>query len=99
MVTKRTRKLEKKTMVEEPTQDLDVLVEAIKMEEQKDSEKHEDHENEKEEPTTILFILEQLEILLQINRPDFTKLVLVFEGGSSKGVGLKFVKPRNFDEI
>jgi hypothetical protein len=51
-------------MVEEPTQDLDVLFEAISEEEQEDSEEQEDyencddHENEKEQPTTVLFILE-----------------------------------------
>jgi len=67
-------------MVEEPTQDLNVLIEAIKEEEQKDFEKHEDHENEKEEPTTILFIPEQLEILLKMNGLDFIKLVLAFKG-------------------
>jgi hypothetical protein len=92
-------------MVEEPTQDLNVLIEAIKEKEQKDSKKHEDrenhddHGNEKEKPTTILFILEQLEVLLKMNKPEFTKLVLALKRGSLKGVGLKLVKPRNFDEI
>ncbi len=92
-------------MVEEPTQDLNVLIEAIKGKEQKDSEKHEDrenhddHGNEKEEPTTVLFILEQLKVLLKMNKPDFTKLVLALKRGSLKGVGLKLVKPRNFDGI
>jgi hypothetical protein len=34
-----------------------------------------------------------------MNRPNFTKLVVALKGGSSKGVGFKLVKPRNFDEI
>ncbi len=64
MAPKRTCKLVQETMVEEPTQDLDVLFEAISEEEQEDSEEQEDyencddHENEKEQPTTVLFILE-----------------------------------------
>jgi hypothetical protein len=34
-----------------------------------------------------------------MNRPDFTELVAALKGGSSKGVGFKFVKPRNFDGV
>jgi hypothetical protein len=34
-----------------------------------------------------------------MNRLDFTELVVAFKGGSSKGVGFKPAKPRNFDEI
>jgi hypothetical protein len=32
-----------------------------------------------------------------MNRPDFNKLVVALKGGSSKGVGFKPAKPRNFD--
>jgi hypothetical protein len=52
MEPKRTRKLIQKTMVEEPTQDLDIPFEIIREEEQEDFEnqedrdKHDDHENE-----------------------------------------------------
>jgi hypothetical protein len=48
-------------MVEEPTQDLDVIIEAIREEEQEDFENQEDydnrddHENEEEQPATVLF--------------------------------------------
>jgi len=37
MAPKKTRKLVQETMVEEPTQDLDVLTKAIREEEQEDS--------------------------------------------------------------
>ncbi len=53
MAPKRTRKPIQNTMVEEPTQDLDVPSEAIREEEQEDFEEqndhdnHDDHENEK----------------------------------------------------
>ncbi len=49
-------------LVVEPTHTLDILPKTS-MEEQKDYEKqddHDDHESEKEQPTTILFTLEQL---------------------------------------
>ncbi len=48
-------------MVEKPTQDLDVPSKAIREEEQEDSknqgdcDNHNDHENEEEQPTTVLF--------------------------------------------
>jgi len=32
-----------------------------------------------------------------MNRPNFTELVAALKGGSSKGVGFKLAKPRNFD--
>jgi hypothetical protein len=32
-----------------------------------------------------------------MNRPDFNELVAALKGGSSKGVGLKPAKPKNFD--
>jgi hypothetical protein len=60
MAPKKTRKLVQETIVEEPTQDLDVPFEGIREEEQEDSEDeedcdvHNDHENEKEQPTIIL---------------------------------------------
>jgi hypothetical protein len=92
-------------MVEEPTQDPKVPTGAIRedeqedFEDQKDQENHVDHENEKEQPTIILFIPEQWEVLLKMNRPDFTKLVAALKGRSSKGVGFKPVDLGNFDEI
>jgi len=34
-----------------------------------------------------------------MNRPDFIELVTALKGRSSKGVGFKLAKPRNFDKI
>jgi len=34
-----------------------------------------------------------------MNKPDFTKLVAAFKGGSPKGVGFQLVKIGNFDGI
>ncbi len=86
-------------MVEKPTQDLDVPSEAIREEEQENQENLDDHENEEEQPTIIIFTPEQLEILFKMNRPGFTELVTVLKGRSSKGVGFQLAKPGNFDGI
>jgi hypothetical protein len=51
-------------MVEEPTQDLDVPFEAIREEEQEDHNDHDNYGNEEEQPITVLFTPEQLEVLL-----------------------------------
>ncbi len=45
----------------------------------------------------MLFILEQLEVLLKMNRPNFNELVAALKGGSSKGVEFKPAKLGNFD--
>jgi hypothetical protein len=34
-----------------------------------------------------------------MNRSDFTELVIALKGRSSKGVGFKPIKPRNFDGV
>jgi hypothetical protein len=105
MAPKKSRKPMQEIMVEEPTQDPEDPIETIRKEEQEDSEHEEDrdirgdHENEKEQPNTVLFTSKQLEVLLKMNRPDFTKLVTALKGGSSKGVGFKPAKPISFDGI
>jgi hypothetical protein len=105
MAPKKTHKPVQETLVEEPTQDLNVPSKAIREEEQEESENgedydiHGDHANEEEQPTTILFIPEQLEVLFKMNRLDFTELVAALKGGSSKNIGFKLPKPRNFDGI
>jgi len=38
-----------------------------------------------------------LEVLLKMNRPDFSKLDTTLKGGSSKNAGFQPAKPRNFD--
>jgi hypothetical protein len=103
MAPKKTRKLVQETVVEETTQDLDVPPEPMREEEQDHSEDEGDraslkeHENEEEQPNGVLFTPEQLEVLLKMNRPDFSELVAALKGGSSKNVGFKPVRPGNFD--
>jgi hypothetical protein len=103
MAPKKTRKLVEETVVEEPTQDLQVPPEAMREEEQNHSEDEEDrdgleeHENEEEQLNGVLFTPEQLEVLLKMNRPDFNELVAALKGGSSKGVSFKPARPENFD--
>jgi hypothetical protein len=99
MAPKKSRKVVQETMVEEPTQDPDVPPQAMSGEEQKDSEgeqdrdSHEDHESEEEQPNAVLFTLEQLEVLLKMNRPDYNELVVALKGGSFKSVGFKPARP------
>ncbi len=77
MAPKKTRKPIHETMVEEPTEDFDVPFEAIREEEQESYEEredrdiHNDHGNEEEQPTIILFTPKQLEALLKMDRLDF----------------------------
>jgi hypothetical protein len=47
----------------------------------------------------VLFILKQLEVLVKMNRPDFSELVVIFKRGSLKGVGFQLAKLANFDKI
>ncbi len=56
-------------------------------------------ESEEEQPNTVLFTLEQLEVLLKMNRPDFNELVAAFKGGSSKNAGFQPAKLGNFDGV
>jgi hypothetical protein len=103
MAPKKTRKLVQETVVEETTQDLDVPPEPMREEEQDHSEDEgdraslEEHENEEEQPKGVLFTPEQLEVLLKMNRPDFSELVEALKGGSPKSVGFKPARPGNFD--
>ncbi len=103
MAPKKTHKPVQESVVEEPTQDLDVPPEAIREEEQKGSEDEgdyddlDDHESEEEQPNAVLFTPEQLEVLLKMNRPNFNELVVALKGGSSKGVEFKPAKPGTFD--
>jgi hypothetical protein len=55
-------------------------------------ENHEDHEP----PTLVMFTLDQVAILLQMNL-DFTKLVKILKERLSKGIGFKLAKPKCFD--
>jgi hypothetical protein len=103
MAPKKTRKPVQETVVEEPTQDLNVPPKTIREEEQKGSEDEgdrddlDDHENEEEQPSAVLFTPEQLEVVLKMNRPNFNELVVAVNGGPSKGVEFKPAKPGTFD--
>jgi hypothetical protein len=98
MAPKKTRKPVQKTMLEEPTQDREVPPKSIGEEEPEAQKDHDDLENEEEQPNTVLFTLEQLEVLLKMNRPDFSELVMTFKG-SSKSAGFQLAKPGNFDGV
>jgi hypothetical protein len=105
MAPKKTHKPMQETMVEKSTQDQKVPLEVIREEEQEDFEEqetqedHNDHESEEEQLTIVLFTLEQLEILLKMNRPDFNELVAALKGGLSKGARFQLVKLGNFDGV
>jgi hypothetical protein len=75
-------------MLEEPTQDQEILPEFIGEDDPEAQKDHNDPESEEEQPNIVLFTLEQLEVLLKMNRPDFSELVVALKGGSSKNVGL-----------
>jgi len=47
----------------------------------------------------VLFTPKQLEVLLKMNRLDFSELVVTLKARSLKGVGFQLAKPRNFDGI
>jgi hypothetical protein len=66
-------------------------------EDEEDRDVLEEHENEEEQPNGVLFTPEQLEVLLKMNRPDFTELVVALKGASSKSVGFKPARLGNFD--
>jgi hypothetical protein len=44
-------------------------------------------------------MLEQLEVLLEMNRPNFIKMVEALKKGSFKSVGFKSTKHGNFDRV
>jgi hypothetical protein len=62
-------------------------------------EDHDDHESEEEQHSIIHFMVKQLEVLLEMNRPNFTKMVKAFKRGSSKSVGFELTKHGNFDRV
>jgi hypothetical protein len=76
MAPKKTHKLVQETMVEKPTQYWEVPPKSIGEEKLKAQEDHNDSKNEEEQPNTILFTSEQLEVLFKMNRPDFSELVV-----------------------
>jgi hypothetical protein len=86
MAPKKNRKQAPKTMLEEPIEDWVVPPESIGEEEPRTREDQNDPESGKEQQSSVLFTPKQLEVLLKINRPDFSKLVAALKRGSSKNV-------------
>jgi hypothetical protein len=84
-------------MAEEPVEDREVPPESIGEEEPKDREDQDKLESEEEQRSSVLFTLEQFEVLLKINRPDFGELVATLKTGTSKGERFQPAKPGNFD--
>jgi hypothetical protein len=71
-------------MLEEPIKDQVVLLQSIGEEERRTREDQDEPESEEEQRNWVLLTLEQLEVLLKMNRPDFNELVATLKRGSSK---------------
>jgi len=97
MAPKKNRKQAQETMLEEPIEEQVVPSESIGEEEPRVPEDQDEPESEKEQWSSVLFTLEQLEVLLKMNRPDFSELVAAFKGGASKDARFQPAKPGNFD--
>jgi hypothetical protein len=97
MAPKKNRKQAQKTMLEEPIENWIVPPESIGEEEPKTYEDQDEPESEEEQRSLVLFTQEQLEVLLKMNRPNFSELVMAFKGGPSKNARFQLAKPGNFD--
>jgi hypothetical protein len=87
MAFKKNCKQAQDTMLEELVKNRVVPPESIREEEPRTREEQDELENEKEQWSSVLFTQEQLEVLFKMNRPDFSELVAVLKGRSSKNVG------------
>ncbi len=101
MAPKKNRKQASETRPEEPVEDLVAPPESIGEEEPNSREDQDEPEvgleSEEEQRSSVLFTLEQLEVLLKMNRPDFGELVAALKMGTSKGERLQPAKPGNFN--
>jgi len=84
MAPKKNRKQAQETMLKEPNKDRIVLPKSIREEEPRIREDQDEPESEEEQRSSALFTQEQLEVLLKMNRPDFSELVAALKGGASK---------------
>jgi hypothetical protein len=84
-------------MLEEPIKDWIVLSESIGEEEPRTREDQDEPESEEEQRSLALFTQEQLEVLLKMNRPNFSELVAALKGRASKDARFQLAKPGNFD--
>jgi len=84
-------------MLEKLTEEQVAPPESIGEEELTTREDQDDPKNEEEQRGSVLFTPKQLEVLLKMNRPDFSELVAALKVGSSKSAGFQPAKPGNFD--
>jgi hypothetical protein len=97
MAPKKNQKQAQETMLEEPNKDRVVPLKSIGEEEPKTREDQDEPESEEEQRSSVLFTQEQLEVLLKMNRPDFSELVAALKGGASKDARFQPAKPENFN--
>jgi hypothetical protein len=71
-------------MLEEPNKGRVVPLESIGEEEPRTREDQDEPESEEEQWSSVLFTQEQLEVLLKMNRLDFSELVAALKGRASK---------------
>jgi hypothetical protein len=84
-------------MLEELAEDQVAPPESIGEEEPRLLEDQDEPENEEEQRSLVLFTQEQLEVLLEMGRPDFGELVAALKTGVPKGERFQPAKPGNFD--
>jgi len=84
-------------MLEKPVKKQIAPSKSIGEEEPRTREDQDEPKSEKEQRSSVLFTLEQLEVLLKMNRPNFSELVATFKRGSSKSAGFQPAKPGNFN--
>ncbi len=73
MAPKKNRKQVQETMLEEIAEEQVAPPESIGEEEPRAREDQDEPKSEEEQRSSVLFTLEQLEILLKMNRPDFSE--------------------------
>jgi hypothetical protein len=98
MAPKKNRKQAQNIVLEEPNENYVVPPESIREEEPITRKDQDEPENEEEQWSSILFIQEQLEVFLKMNRPNFSELVATLKGGASKDARFQPTKPKNFDD-
>jgi hypothetical protein len=99
MAPKKNRKQAQEIMLEKPTKDRIAPLESIREEEPRARQDQNEPESDKEQRSSALFTPEKLEVLLKMNRPDFSQLVTALKGGSSKNARFQSAKLGNFDGI
>jgi hypothetical protein len=99
MAPKKNHKQAQDSLLEEPVEDRVVPLESIREEEPKTWEDQDELESEEEQRSSVLFTLEQLEVLFKMNRPNFGELVAALKTRTSEGERFQSAKPRNFDGV